>query len=1109
MVWYLSKVLFLLVFSLLVVFFYYLSPEHKETFNWYFLFFILIWVFYSIYKYFKTIFSWEKVIYTIKELFWYFIYILFISCILYFYFNNLNLIDSIWLFFKIILYLIVPFFVIFVSFSFWKGVIRKIGLLKKDEKIFSFLIGLGFWFFSFVSLVFILGLFWFYNLYSISLILLIFILFSYKNIISDFKWLFSYKIELDNHVLDWNDLVKKINLYLLSSEFLFLVASLIISINFISIIRPMPIGWDDLWVYMNYPRQMVNSWDVTFLWGMYAWQIFTWIWYMISEPIQAFFFNNVGWVLSFIVIILVVADLLKTTKKRFLNIPLLLATIFISMPMIIFQQAKDMKLDVGLFFFSLIVLYLTYKVFFLDYFSKKVNIIDKIKGSLWFFEWEKNKLLIFIFVIGLLAWFSFAIKMTSLLLIVWIISVIFYSKLWWLGFLGYLFLFISIFTKLWLWKYMNIVYPKDDIVLINLFSIFSFILWILFLAWAIKRYSLEDFKNVFLKVIIFVIGIIVALSPWIYKNISQAIETNKNISLSTLLSGSQKSFVADYTKIYSEAEIEKIKEKIKRENSLSSSWTIWNEDWGRYLWYEKWINNFVKLPWNLTMQVNQWWEFTTIWWLFLALIPGLFLFLPYRKDRFDIFPIILIWFEILLFVIPETRILFTDLLAKIDLPNGYIVLFLLFLIPTLYFLYALKNTKFTILFKVNLVFTSFYTFLWTISAYWVVWYGIMMYFWMLLMIGIGLHYIVSYKEDEDKKSLILKMYSSFVIFWIFLVWFFMSVFPHTFNNLKNAWYPYIKMGVSLPTELVFAYHKDYLPILYNLNIKKDVKNQFLEEAFTDDKLKLLAKPYFNDISKLDAFLTLLEKKQYKRVLWNLESKFSTQEKIKLSKEAKNTKINIYNWILNPKEDYKNTTWIYRIGTFLRYFIIDNYNRLYEDSLLKNFGYYFNDENPDKVVDKMKKFWLNYLLVDLNAATIDKDPEHKLTKKYEDLLRTFTSNKLKLIETDSICLKLAREKYYYSNHTKKDLQDYINLAFVNSESYINWKVINRWTKLAKCYEEIINTIKSWEVSSQKYNYLIPIINWLNSNPELWKNSVLLSKFLQQNVPAWSKALFEIR
>jgi hypothetical protein len=72
---------------------------------------------------------------------------------------------------------------------------------------------------------------------------------------------------------------------------------------------------------------------------------------MIFEPVQAFFINNLGGILSFVVIILVVSDLLKDKNeeknkiKTILNIPLLLAVIFISMPMVIFQQAKDMKLD--------------------------------------------------------------------------------------------------------------------------------------------------------------------------------------------------------------------------------------------------------------------------------------------------------------------------------------------------------------------------------------------------------------------------------------------------------------------------------------------------------------------------------------------------------------------------------------------------------------------------------------------------------------------------------------------------------------------------------------------------------------------------------------------
>jgi hypothetical protein len=70
---------------------------------------------------------------------------------------------------------------------------------------------------------------------------------SYKQFISLMQSLFSYQIIIDNHNLDENaSFFSTVNIYLLSSEFLFIVISFLLSVNFISILRPMPIGWDDL-----------------------------------------------------------------------------------------------------------------------------------------------------------------------------------------------------------------------------------------------------------------------------------------------------------------------------------------------------------------------------------------------------------------------------------------------------------------------------------------------------------------------------------------------------------------------------------------------------------------------------------------------------------------------------------------------------------------------------------------------------------------------------------------------------------------------------------------------------------------------------------------------
>jgi hypothetical protein len=135
--------------------------------------------------------------------------------------------------------------------------------------------------------------------------------------------------------------------------------------------------------------------------------------------------------------------------------------------------------------------------------------------------------------------------------------------------------------------------------------------------------------------------------------------------------------------------------------------------------------------------------------------------------------------------------------------------------------------------------------------------------------------------------------------------------------------------------------------------------------------------------------------------------------------------NLYTTVLYPTPDIRNKKNIYRIGTFLTYFIDNNRTRYYDDSLIFNFDTYFYDKDPDVTIERMKKIGLSYLLVDLNAATIDKDSRHDLTKRYENLLNTFKSSKLELVQTDSICLRLAIDE-----------QDtnYLTYAGVNYESY---------------------------------------------------------------------------
>lgn len=1135
MVWYLLKLAYLLCFSLIVIFTYYNGnfAFHKENFDGYTSYILVMIVFYSIYKAISYISAEKKVIFTPLKLFSYFLLHLFTLCILFFTFNGNPGALGLTLFFKIISFLFIPIIIVLGSISFWKFVLSKISWFQNETSIFQFLFSLWIWFFAFTTF---LTLFWFagfYNLYSVFGILIFFIAISYKEFLSLIISLYVYKIEIENHNLnEWSSIFEKINLYLLSSEFLFIVITFLLSVNFISILRPMPIGWDDLWAYMNFPNLMAASGQILPLWTI-PWQTFTGIWYMFGSATQSFFMNNVWWILSVLIIILSITDLLRSKLKTFLNIPLLAGVIFVSMPMVVFQQAKDMKLDMGLFFVSVIVIYLTIYIFikYLGY-SDKIQqnwfeIIEETNSNshtielnsqkkIWnvflsYFSkythiWENDifsnkSYLIYLLLIWILAWFAFSIKMTSLLLISGILGIIFYSKLWMAWFLAYLSFYMWIFTKAWLWDMMFVVYPKDDMDFRNKFFIYSILIWVILLTYSINKYNLKSFKNLIILTLLFILWVWIWFSPWWIRNI---ISLEGKVTIWWLLNGQGESFPIDYTKIYTQSEIDRINKKTDNSLTINASGTTTNEDMGRYFWYEKWINNYIKLPYNLTMQSNQRWEFTDITFIYLALIPVIVLFLAFKFEVLSLWlfamSLVPLWF----FFHTGINIKLTEFFTKFELPFWYLILALFFLTPFLYIMYSLNREKHCMIFKLNLVFTLCYIFLWTISAFWIVWYGVAMYYNLILMIAVWSYYMSSYEDRDDEKNQIIKFFGSMVVFFIIGIYILNSALPHGFSNIKTSAYESYKSNQTDNYISIFESHSDYYDALTELNIKKEKKADlvnYIISQIKNEKLKnIMIQNNITDLLRLNG--ALKELANTKNENGNLEILQMKQEVIRLRSE-------LYKNILYPTPEYKNQVWIYRIGTFLKYFIADNHKRLLDDSMVMEFGKYFYDEtNVDLWVERMKKMGVDFFLVDLNAATIDRDPRHDLTARYETLLRTFTSDKLELIQTDSTCLKIGLENYNKSQKTLQDMVTYVRFAGVNYEGYTaSWETINRWVKQFECYNYILDLIKNKKINEKDYNYLLPISQYLEQN-KLSSQEELLNFFRNYVSFGWM-TLFRIK
>ncbi len=1083
---YLLKTFIVTVFSALIIYIYYIvDPRHSLGFSWTGAYLGVLLFVYLCYKAFYIGLWYDKIILTPAKIIYWFLLHLFILCCFFFIINGLWASSAMILFIKIVSFVLIPFLFFFIFHWFWKKILSYHKSFISETPIFKTLTSVWFWFFSFL---FFLTIAWWLALYNSSIVLFLLWIFAfvwYKQITESIRFLVWYRIEFKNHDFASDKISEKYNPFLLSTEFLFVIITGLLSINFISVFRPFPIGWDDLGAYMNYPKLISEAGELLSLGQMFSWQLFTGIWFLFESQTLAFFLNSFTAVLAGVGIYLFLYSFISenTKKKTYINIPLLWSTIFLAMPMVIFQVAKDMKLDIGLFFVTLIPLYILY------YLSLKKDIPLKSQ-------------LLYIGVAGLLAWLCFSIKVTSLLFIVafiWTLSFSYLSIAW---LLWYLAIFFAIFTKLKLWDMMWIVYPKENIFFINTFSLTSLVIWCALIVFSSFPKKIDQSILLFKKVFIFILSFILALSPWFVKNISE-VGISEVSSIKQIISWKTDKLQVNYLHIYSEVELENI-EKLEASERMKDSGTSDNEDFWRYFGYETGINNYIKLPWNLSMQLNQGWEFTDITYIFLAFLPALLLFLPYRF-RYIWYTIVwVLILELCLFLNLPSQKVFTDIFAQINLPGWYGVILWVMLLPLLFFKYTLKKNKYlTKLFLINLVFTVVYVFLWNISSLGVVWYGIMMYLSFIMMIAICFYYISCHDSDENNYP---ALFSSILIFWLISIYFIYSNIPHMMQNLVQAWYPQYKLGAANEDESIFLAHPDYFPILFHLNIADKHKQNFFEDYKTQTSDALTQWSYNPQFSQI---LT-----QIKDVSWlgsyfkNIpQTPLKNTSEANLKKQIQNLNRDMSHAILYPSDEQKNQAWIYRIWTFLKYFISENNKRLLEDNLLTKFDRYIYDNDVDVTVDRMKSLGLDYLLVDLNAATIDKDPRRLLTQRYENLLKTFTSHKATLVETDSICLKIALEKY----NKDENMADYLTLAGANHASYSDKWILTQSpsNKMIACLSFVLDVLEQDKINAENYNYLLWLDRQFEANNIDMSNKKEAMTFLQRFITSGSKVLFKIQ
>jgi hypothetical protein len=901
-------------------------------------------------------------------------------------------------------------------------------------------------------------------------------------------------IEFDQHESDTGSTLDFLSPRLLTAEFGFLIVTFLISVSLINAIRPMPIGWDDLGVYMNFPRMMAVTGSILEWAGMFTWQLITgsgFLWNQIAA--EAFYVNQLWGILSMIVLTSVLSVILeKKDHKYLICLPIILSGIYYMMPMTIFQQAKDMKLDPALMAVSV-------SAFGLLWYSLREKI------------WKKEFYYV-IALVGLIIGIAFSIKLTSLMLIIASLALIAYRILGITGFIGFFFIFIWVFTGGNLWAKMNVWMPVENIELIRNITIGCLSIGFIWIVLAIWQYGKTNTKTWFITSLIFIVWLLWGLSPWFIKN---GIETKvftqeqKGSTIDSLLGGYREYTFSNYSKIYSIEEYTQ-KRKEQQSASITSDGKSQNEDFSRYFGQESGLNNYLKLPANLTFQKNQSGEFTEITFIFFAFLPAILLFVRGKKYKNIkggeyIFPILVAVFMGLLisyYFIEGTGTFISGIMWEINLPLWYACIIggIITMIIASHFLIADEDQWKDI--KDTIVVLLVYGFLFLISAFGIVWYGVFVYFLFLTLIGLASLAFVTYRDDEDEDLIWVKSTISILFFLFIVVYILRSAFPHGWNNLINAGMNEYKYNKLDQNESIFTYRADYITPIATMNVvdPKAVVKRAGNLASSITVKKILTPERLEAMSAADLHQVLLY------FVVQLESGKPIQDRKNIETDIKNIWNELYWSILLPKWDDINNKWIYRIGTFMTYLINKNQQRYIDDSLVFDFETFFYEPSPEKTIEKMKKQWIGYLLTDLNAATIDKDPRRVLTKRFEHLLLSMRAKNLKLVESDNLCLKIAIDEYK-SGKLQSDIE-FIDIAGTNYESY-RWDnlqtVVNRNIKQNKCANYAISMINNSAKSGSTLPvYLVPIRDELLASKDTKTQQSILGRAFGQSY----FALFEI-
>lgn len=387
-----------------------------------------------------------------------------------------------------------------------------------------------------------------------------------------------------------------------------------LALNFLNVIRPFPIGWDDLGSYLNRPRLMVSYGHFIHSMAPFQWEYLTSLGYLLFGY-DSVFGSTAAMVINWMAGLF--ATLAVLVFGRFFMGPgsgLLSALLYYSLPLVGHFSFADMKIDNAVFFTGALSALMLFVFLFGE--------AREEKGRVW-------KLVL---LAGIFGGLSFGMKPTAIMVLMALGAVLLAIELHWSAFVGSIFFAFAVFAyqgQLYLGRITERVFGESLGFSQKGFAAVCAAIGLVFLIGAYLQRR-ERLTPTLKSVGVFVGGFVLAIYPWLLHN---NIQSGKTFPIIPSLQLSAPNKLSPYLTIRTVVE-----NPAPRELTLPPDLAIdagnpacqetgHKEELDRYWGFGKGWGHYLTLPWRTVMNLDSAGYYVTTM-PALLLFPLLFL-LPY------------------------------------------------------------------------------------------------------------------------------------------------------------------------------------------------------------------------------------------------------------------------------------------------------------------------------------------------------------------------------------------------------------------------------------------------------------------------------------------------